>query len=84
MLAKEMFKKANYFYTGGMISFVSKKLNRIIAEVGDEEKHSVIIDEKGYLRVSCDCVHSSVKAKYNVLCSHSLAVLMELMRLAKK
>ena len=85
MIHKNMFKKANYYYTGGLISFISRKPDRIIVQVGDEEEgmHTVILDSKGYLRVNCDCTHGSVKAKYNVLCSHGLAVLMEMVRLAK-
>jgi len=82
MITKTIFKKAKYYYNSGSIHTISKKPSRIIMEVRDEEEtHSVIVESKGYLSLNCDCKYGSVKSKYNVLCSHSLAVLLELTRL---
>ena len=86
MISKSIFKKAKYYYNGGLIHIVSRKPNRIIVEVGNDEEgiHSVIIESKGYLSLNCDCIHGSIKCKYNVICSHGLAVLLELTRLMGK
>ena len=86
MINKSLFKKAKYYYNSGMVHKISSKPNRIIMEVGDEEEglHSVIIESKGYLSLNCDCTYGSVKSKYNVICSHGLAVLLELTRIMGK
>jgi len=86
MISKALFKKAKYFYEAGLLHIVSRKPNRIIIEVGNTEEgiHSVIVESKGYLSLNCDCKHGSIKSKYNVICSHGLAVLLELVRIMGK
>ena len=86
MISKALFRKARYYYTAGLLHVVSSKPNRIIMDVGNIEEgiHSVIIESKGYLSLNCDCKYGSIKSKYNVICSHSLAALLELTRLMGK
>jgi len=86
MISKALFRKAHNYYMGGLIHIVSSKPNRIIMDVGNIEEgiHSVIIESKGYLSLNCDCKYGSIKSKYNVICSHSLAALLELTRLMGK
>ena len=86
MISKALFRKAKYYYNGGQLHVVSSKPNRIIMDVGNIEEgiHSVIIESKGYLSLNCDCKHGSIKSKYNVICSHGLAALLELTRVMRK
>lgn len=93
------FKEANDLFKGGLVTCYQssdtaaffmvttfKKDKRKDKTYPDIEKiNKVMVSNKGYLKILCDCEYTSIKGEAcGGLCKHKIAVIRELVRLNGK
>lgn len=69
----DIFEKALYYYDSGLVYKKQEKSTRNKTYFDVDGDEVVFSYGKGYLEITCECKHCSIKSIYNALCSKKIA-----------